>query len=212
MKACEKLNESLDHYRAPNKPWRDVVRIAYMSSDDLSATHTFRAEDFDEYPILGVSVAEIELDVLTGNVMVTRVDIHEDCGESMSPLMDVGQVEGAYIMGLGFWLTEKLVYNRESGELLSNRTWWYKPPGAKDIPVDFRVSFFKNSANPVGILRSKSTGEPGICLSFGVVLAIRHALVSARKDAGLEEWFEMQYPCLPENILPLTGPAKKPVL
>lgn len=217
MKACEEINHRLEPIRAElgkDASWPAVVKAAYGKTIDLSATHQWRGADFTPYSIVGVCCAEIELDVLTGNVLVTRVDIEEDVGESMSPLMDVGQVEGAFMMGLGYWMTEKLVYNRENGELLSNRTWSYKVPGAKDIPVDFRVNFLKNTPNPVGILRSKATGEPGVCLAYAVVLAVRHALVSARKDSGLaeDEWFEMQYPCLPENILPLTGMLKSPVL
>lgn len=217
MKACEEINGRLAPIRGElpkEATWAQVVQAAYMKTVDLSSTYLWRAADFVPYPILGVSSAEVELDVLTGNVLVTRVDIEEDVGESMSPLVDVGQVEGAFMMGLGYWLTEKLVYNRENGELLTNRTWHYKAPGAKDIPVDLRVNFLRNSPNPLGILRSKATGEPGVCMAFVAVLAIRHALVSARKDAGLapDEWFEMQYPCLPENILPLTGMLKAPVL
>lgn len=59
-------------------------------------------------------------------------------------------------MGIGYWLTEKLIYNRINGELLTNRTWNYKPPGANDIPIDFRIKFISNSSNPnAGILNSK---------------------------------------------------------
>ena len=58
-------------------------------------------------------------------------------------------------MGVGYWLMEQLIYDRTTGELLTNRTWTYKPPGAKDIPVDFRISFVKGSSNKNGVLRSK---------------------------------------------------------
>lgn len=97
---------------------------------------------------------EIELDVLTGQHHVTRVDLLEDVGNSISPEIDIGQVEGAFIMGLGYYTTEQIVVGK-NGEILTNRTWNYKPPGAKDIPIDFRIKFPKNNSNPVGILKSK---------------------------------------------------------
>lgn len=88
-------------------------------------------------------------------------------------------------MGLGYWLTEQLIYDRSTGKLLTDRTWNYKIPGALDIPTDFRVTLWQNNAaSPSGILRSKGTGEPSICLSVSVIFAIRHALNSARTDAN----------------------------
>ena len=73
----------------------------------------------------------------------------------MSPGVDVGQIEGAFIMGIGRYLTEILVYNNQTGELLTTRTWNYKPPGPKDIPIDFRIKFVQNSTNSSYPLRSK---------------------------------------------------------
>lgn len=63
----------------------------------------------------GCACAEIEWDALTGNLQILRVDLVEDTGRSMSPLVDIGQIEGSFIMGLGFWLTEKYVYDRRTG-------------------------------------------------------------------------------------------------
>lgn len=87
-------------------------------------------------------------------------------------------------MGLGYWLTEQLIYDRSTGKLLTDRTLNYIIPGALDIPTDFRVTLWqKNAASPSGILQSKGTGEPSICLSISVIFAIRQALNSARHDA-----------------------------
>ncbi|KAJ6644053.1 Xanthine dehydrogenase [Pseudolycoriella hygida] len=208
MKACETLLDRLKPVRNEMKDakWPELTKAAYAKLIDLSATHMFKATETQPYVLWGLSCAEIETDLLTGNIQLRRVDILEDTGESMSPLVDVGQVEGSFIMGIGYWLTELLVYNRENGELLTNRTWSYKPPGAKDIPVDFRIKFLQKSSNPFGVLRSKATGEPGVCMSIVVLFALRHALDSARKDAGItEKWFRLGAPSTPDVIFLNSG-------
>jgi xanthine dehydrogenase/oxidase len=106
------------------------------------------------YPIYGICACEVLLDVLTGQHIITRVDLIEDTGQSMSPDIDIGQIEGAFVMGMGYHTTESIVFNYE-GKILTNNTWTYHPPGAKDIPCDFRVKFPKNNPNPVGVLKSK---------------------------------------------------------
>lgn len=180
--------------------------MAYGRNIDLSSMQKWHSNDTQTYNIFGVSACEVELDVLTGKIILRRVDILEDTGESMSPLIDVGQVEGGFVMGLGYWLNEHLVYNQQTGELLNNRTWNYKVPGALDIPVDFRVKFLQKSPNPFGVLRSKATGEPPTCMAIVALFAVRRAINAARLDNGLpEEWYSIPLPCLPENILPLLG-------
>ena len=139
----------------PTASWSQLIDKAFEKDVDLAATYMYKAKDLKDYDIWSASCCEVEVDLLTGNIQLRRVDIMEDVGESLSPGIDVGQIEGAFVMGLGYWLTESLVYNRETGELLTNRTWNYKPPGVKDIPVDFRVTFLKKRSNAFGVLRSK---------------------------------------------------------
>lgn len=112
--------------------------------------------DITPYPIYGVCAAEVQVDILTGEHNIIRLDLIEDVGQSMSPEVDVGQIEGAVAMGLGFYTCENLIYN-DQGQLLTNSTWTYKVPGAKDIPADFNVRFRQDSTNPGGVLNSKGT-------------------------------------------------------
>uniref|UniRef100_A0A1B6MR86 Aldehyde oxidase/xanthine dehydrogenase second molybdopterin binding domain-containing protein n=1 Tax=Graphocephala atropunctata TaxID=36148 RepID=A0A1B6MR86_9HEMI len=109
-------------------------------------------------------------------------------------------------MGLGLFTSEELIYDEQTGRLLTNRTWNYKIPGVKDIPIDFRVEMRKNAPNPVGVLKSKATGEPPLCMSSGVVFALRSALESARKDAGLpDDYFNIELPLTAEKLWKYAG-------
>ncbi|GAB0094282.1 xanthine dehydrogenase [Sergentomyia squamirostris] len=208
-RACETLLERIKPIREKNKEatWNELVEKCFGASIDLTASYLYKKEDLTSYDIWGVSCAEIEIDTLTGMFQLRRVDILEDTGQSLSPNVDVGQVEGAFIMGIGYWLHEKLVFNRQNAELLTNRTWTYKPPGAKDIPVDFRITFLKNASNPAGVLRSKATGEPALCMAIVALFALRHAIDAARKDSGASDgtYYALGAPTTAENILLLSA-------
>ncbi|XP_073980918.1 uncharacterized protein isoform X2 [Rhodnius prolixus] len=203
---CEELNKRLDPIKkqlGSKATWKEIINEAYKSDVNLNSTYMFsNRDDVKDYPIYGVVVTEVEIDVLTGQYQTRRVDIIEDAGQSLSPEIDIGQVEGAFIMGLGYFTCEEIVYRSDTGALLTNRTWNYKPPGVKDIPIDFRITLRKNSRNPTGVLRSKATGEPPFCLSCSVTFAIRNALKSARQDAGQydETWFDIDPPFTGERI------------
>ncbi|KAH8382926.1 hypothetical protein KR009_005851 [Drosophila setifemur] len=204
-KACETLNERIKPVK--KEDWIETVEAAYAKSINLIASDHYKEGDMQNYHVYGLALTEIELDVLTGNSQITRVDILEDAGESLSPNIDVGQIEGAFVMCLGYWLSEQLVYDRKSGRLLTNRTWTYKPPGAKDIPIDFRIELIqKPNPNGAGFMRSKATGEPPCCLAVSVVFALQQALQSARKDAGLpREWVRLGAPSTPETLVVNAG-------
>uniref|UniRef100_A0A1X7TMW0 Aldehyde oxidase/xanthine dehydrogenase a/b hammerhead domain-containing protein n=1 Tax=Amphimedon queenslandica TaxID=400682 RepID=A0A1X7TMW0_AMPQE len=116
----------------------------------------------------------------------------------INPEIDVGQVEGAFVMGLGYFLTERVVYDKDTGALLTHNTWEYKPPTTKDIPIDFRVELLKNAPNPLGILGSKAVGEPPLLMSSGVLFALKRAVESARHDAGNSDPFILNAPATVE--------------
>ena len=221
--ACEDLLQRLKPVRDenPTDTWEQLVEKAFLKNIDLSATSYYKDQDMEPYYVYGLSCAEVEVDILTGSMLLKRVDILEDTGESMSPWMDIGQVEGGFVMGLGIWLSENLVYDPKNGELLTNRTWNYKPPGAKDIPVDFRINFIQKKPNPFFVLRSKgkfmkfmilwsyntlsivlATGEPPVSMAVVVAFALRYAIDAARRDVGLkdEDYYVLSAPLSPEKL------------
>ncbi|XP_047028071.1 indole-3-acetaldehyde oxidase-like [Helicoverpa zea] len=211
VKACEDLNKRLEAAKKElNEPtWEEVVKTAYEKGINLQVTYMSSPNDgLVGYNVYGVCAAEVELDVLTGNHIVSRLDLLEDTGVSMSPEIDVGQIEGAFIMGLGLWTSEKLVFEESTGRLLTDRTWTYKPPGAKDIPVDFRIMFRRNSTNAAGVLRSKATGEPALVLAVVVTHALHDAIEEARIEFGYpdQDWVIVDTPYNVENILKAISP------
>lgn len=173
-KCCEQLLAQLKPVRDehPNATWEELMEIAFNKNVDLQANAFVSAEELQNYQTLGVSCAEVEVDFLTGNMLLRRVDILQDMGESMSPGIDIGQVEGAFVTGLGIWLTEGLIYDQKDGRLLTDRAWNYKPPGAKDIPIDFRINLVQKKPNPLFVLRSKATGEPPVTMGENTTIFI----------------------------------------
>lgn len=160
MEACKTLLDRLEPIKekmAAETTWQELVQQAHEENVELSATHMYStsAPNIAPYNIIGVCVAEVQLDLLTGEHVVLGVDLLEDAGSSMSPRVDIGQIEGALVMGLGYFTCEKLVYDMNDGRLATYNTWNYKVPGLKDIPVSFRVRMKHNSDNPQGVFNSK---------------------------------------------------------
>ena len=129
------------------------------------------------YFAYGASVSEVAIDTLTGEAVLLRADLLHDAGNSINPAIDQGQVEGAYIQGMGWLTSEQLVWN-DQGRLTTHAPSTYKIPSAADVPAEFHVALFENSNVKDSILRSKAVGEPPLLLGFSAFFAIRDAVAS----------------------------------
>ncbi|XP_037081125.1 xanthine dehydrogenase-like [Pollicipes pollicipes] len=201
--ACQQLIERLKPFRAaegePQRPWLQVVQMASGKGGVNLSAHCVQAPKPAGYSVLGLTAAEVELDVLTGENRFNRVDLYEDAGQSLSPWVDVGQIEGSFAMGMGLFLTERHRYDPATGQKLTNRAWNYYPPTHKDMPRDFRVKLLKNNKNDIGIFNSKATGEPAVCMSSVCLMALQQAVAAARRDSGHNDWVTINAPSTVED-------------
>lgn len=133
------------------------------------------------YYAYGAAVSEVVVDTLTGEWKLLRADILQDAGRSLNPAVDIGQVEGAFIQGMGWLTTEELVWHPQSGKLTTHAPSTYKIPTANDCPPVFNVQLFEGDNFEDSIHRSKAVGEPPLLLPFSVFYAIRDA-ISATAD------------------------------
>lgn len=211
--ACEKIMGRLEPFVAqnPKGSWEDWVKTAYNERTSLSATGFHKTPDvstFDfeagegwpyDYHVYGAAVSEVEIDCLTGNHSVLQTDIVMDIGESLNPAIDIGQIEGAFVQGLGYVTLEELCYSPE-GVMLTRGPSTYKIPSFHDIPRKLNVSLLRGSPNPRAVYSSKGVGEPPLILAASVFYAIKDAVTSARGDAGLDGVFRLDSPATAERI------------
>jgi xanthine dehydrogenase large subunit len=150
------------------------------------------------YFAYGAAVSEVLLDTLTGEWRLLRADVLHDVGKSLNPAIDIGQVEGAFIQGMGWLTMEELVWHPQTGLLTTHAPSTYKIPTANDCPADFHVALFENANTEDSIHRSKAVGEPPLLLPFSVLLAIRDAVSAV---GGHEMDPPLQAPATCESIL-----------
>jgi xanthine dehydrogenase/oxidase len=152
---------------------------------------------------------EVEIDVLTGATTVLRADVLYDMGKSLNPAIDIGQVEGAYIQGLGYVLSEDVVIQPDGpnqGALNADNTWRYKIPATTSIPIELNVDLFPRSDapevpdNPYDLYSSKEVGEPPLVLAATAFFAVKHAILAARQDRGHDEWFALEAPATVQRV------------
>ena len=151
----------------------------------------------------GAAISEAVLDINTGESRILRADIVQDCGNSLNENIDIGQIEGGFIQGLG-WLTCEELYFSQEGKLLTTGPSTYKLPGSRDIPKVFNVKLLENADNEEKtIFRSKAVGEPPLLLAISHFLAIKEA-VKASSDESKPEL--LNSPATPSEILRVLRP------
>lgn len=186
----------------------DLARQAHIARISLSATGYYATPKitWDRpkakgrpffYFAYGAACSEVTIDTLTGEMKVDRVDILHDVGRSLNPGLDIGQVEGGFVQGMGWLTTEELVFDGQ-GRLRTHAPSTYKIPCASDVPADFRVKLFESKGNKEDtIYRSKAVGEPPLMLGNSVWTAIFDAVASLGRGVIPQ----LDAPATPEAIL-----------
>jgi xanthine dehydrogenase large subunit len=205
--ACRQINErlaSLPGAAAMTFPER--CQAAHRARIPLFAQGFYRTPNigFDpqsgrgtpfHYFVFGAAVSEVEIDGFTGQYRLLRTDIVQDVGDSISPIIDRGQIEGGFLQGVGWLTLEELLWDRE-GRLATTGASTYKLPSWSEVPDVINVEFLERATQPGVVLGSKAVGEPPLMLAISVREALRDA-VAAFGDAG-DVTFDS--PATPERI------------
>ena len=198
-------------------PFAELVAQAYQArvqlwSDGFYATPglhwdaaTLTGHPF-HYFAYGAAVSEVVVDTLTGEWRLLRADLLHDAGSSLNPAIDRGQVEGAFIQGMG-WLTTEELWRNAEGRLMTHAPSTYKIPAAHDCPPELRVRLFHNPRRADTILHSKAVGEPPLLLGFSVFFALRDAIAAAGDGRTNPP---LRAPATPEAILDAIDAVRRP--
>ena len=196
---------------ATSRPFTDVVRQAYANriqrwSDGFyrkpkihcdKTTLTGRPFFYFAY---GAACTEVAIDLLTGESRVREVDILHDVGDPINPAIDIGQIEGGFVQGMGWLTTEQLVWN-EKGQLSTHAPSTYKIPTTGDIPEHFKVDLWPEPNREDNVFGSKAVCEPPLMLAISVYEALRDAVASVRPGARVQ----LDAPATAENVLRALG-------
>jgi xanthine dehydrogenase large subunit len=187
--------------------WADRVSLSaagfYKTPKINYDRATFSGRPFF-YFAYGAAVTEVVVDKLTGENRSLRVDILHDCGDSLNPAIDIGQIEGGYVQGVG-WLTSEELWWNDRGALGTHAPSTYKIPTCSDLAPDFRVALMQSAPNAEDtIYRSKAVGEPPLMLALSAFFALRDAIASDGEPLP-----DLHAPATPEAILrAVSGPAR----
>tara|TARA_Y100000590_G_scaffold97508_1_gene110929 strand:+ start:1709 stop:3991 length:2283 start_codon:yes stop_codon:yes gene_type:complete len=204
------IYENNNVYFGKNKiTFKKLISIAYLNRISLSSSgfyktpkihvnkNTLKGRPF-LYFCYGASVSEVMIDTLTGEYKLLKVDILHDVGNSINPSIDLGQIEGAFVQGLG-WLTSEEVNWNNKGEITTFSPSTYKIPVMNDIPINFNTKIYKQGLNNENVVnKSKAVGEPPLLLALSTYFAIKNAIAYVKKNS---KKINLIAPATPENIL-----------
>uniref|UniRef100_A0A0E0LJD2 aldehyde oxidase n=1 Tax=Oryza punctata TaxID=4537 RepID=A0A0E0LJD2_ORYPU len=186
LQACNMLIERLKpvmerlQLQSDTVSWDTLISQASQENVNLSAsTHWLPDQDSKFYLNYGAGTSEVEIDLLTGAITILRSDLIYDCGKSLNPAVDLGQIEGSFIQGIGFFIYEEHQTNSD-GLVISNSTWDYKIPSVDTIPKQFNAEVLNTGYHKHRVLSSKASGEPAVVLGASVHCAVREAIRAAR--------------------------------
>lgn len=205
--ACGKLNRILDEF---DGSFAEKVRAAHLAGHSLAANGVHNAPlleydyekqqgDISYFFVWGAALSIVEIDVLSGHYRILKSQIVQDCGKSLNPLLDIGQAEGGFLFGVGYYMTEEMIYT-EKGELISNNVSSYKIPGPGDIPLDWDIELLNHDPNHSGLHNSKGIGESNVQLGLSVYFATKEAIRAARVEHGLGAQFSMDFPASVDRV------------
>ncbi|KAI3520468.1 hypothetical protein L1887_09906 [Cichorium endivia] len=219
LDACNQIKTRMEQIASKKKhtSFEELVNACYFERIDLSAHgfHIVPDIGFDwttgkghpyRYFTYGAAFAEVEIDTLTGDFHTRSADVILDLGFSINPAIDVGQIEGAFVQGMGWVALEELKWGDDAhkwiqpGFLFTSGPGNYKIPSVNDVPFKFKVSLLKDAPNDKAIHSSKAVGEPPFFLASSVFFAIKDAIIAARAESGFHGWFPLDNPATPERI------------
>ncbi|MEO5660269.1 MAG: xanthine dehydrogenase molybdopterin binding subunit [Polaromonas sp.] len=191
-----------------SRPFTEVVKLAYANRIQLWSDGFYRTPKihYDKttltgrpffYFAYGAACTEVAIDTLTGESRVLKIDILHDVGTSINPAIDIGQIEGGFVQGMGWLTTEQLVWN-DHGLLGTHAPSTYKIPTTGDIPEHFKIDLWPEPNREDNVFGSKAVGEPPLMLAISVWEALRDAVASAKGDG---QAVKMAAPATPENVL-----------
>ena len=193
------------------RSFEDVVQMAYANRIQLWSDGFYRTPKihYDKttltgrpfyYFSYGAACTEVAIDTLTGESRVLKVDILHDVGRSINPAIDVGQIEGGFVQGMGWLTTEELVWN-DKGVLSTHAPSTYKIPATGDIPAHFKVDLWPEPNREDNVFGSKAVGEPPFMLAISVFEALKDAVSQARVLAGRAGEVSLEAPATAEHVL-----------